>query len=141
MAVEIISDIHFHTVLTYIYHKQEELKLNYYNLVCVEFKDLEKIGNLFVELNHKAYRERYYFDSIGGLDKTIPFYKFQYQGSNAIKNITPLQFIKLLDGIEYHCCDSDDYLKSEAKYIIDSVRKAVVGSLPEYDDAPLLIYG
>lgn len=51
------------------------------------------------------------------------------------QNFNMVQVLKSCDCLEYQSCENDDYEKSIAAKIINSIRTHAIHALPGYDDA------
>ena len=48
---------------------------------------------------------------------------------------SPVEALKLLDGLEYQSCEHEEWETSEARDFCDALRRALIHALPGYDDA------
>lgn len=122
MSSFIVSENHLNTILSYVNSEQANNPyLGQYN-----YEDLSRIGQMFSDENQKGYADRY--------NQDIGMPEFIYKPINT-SNVTPMQFIKLLDCLDYQCNESDDYESTETHKLIERWRKVTYKNLPEYRNA------
>lgn len=122
MSCFIVSDNHIHTILSYILDLVEPNA--YINSLNVE--ELEKIGNMFLKQNHLSYDFRY---NLG--DELNDFFEYKFKKVD-ISNVSPIQFIKLLDCLDYQCCETPNYEETETYKKIQKWIEATWRDVQEY---------
>lgn len=130
MPVFIVSDNHIHTILSYILDLVEPSA--YINPLNTE--QLEKIGNMFLKQNHLSYNFRYGLGN--GLDDFLE-YKFKEVD---VSKISTIQFIKLLNCLDYQCNETSDYENTETytkiqQWVELTLRNLEYAELQEYQEA------
>lgn len=125
MSCFIVSDNHIHTILSYVFSLGEP---NAY-IKPLNIKELEKVGNMFLKQNHLSYNFRY---DLGDELNDFVEYKFKKVDTS---NVSPIQFIKLLDCLNYQCCETSDYEETETYTKIQGWIGATWRELQEYKDA------
>lgn len=48
----------------------------------------------------------------------------------------PVWILKMADCLEYQSCETPDWKDTEAKALLDSIRRLAIAKLPGYDEAP-----
>jgi hypothetical protein len=61
-----------------------------------------------------------------------PIYNFKRVD---VSGVSVIQFLKLLDCLEYQSCEHDGWAQSEARQIVDQFRAQAVTKLPGYEEA------
>lgn len=54
---------------------------------------------------------------------------------SAYKLLTPVQVIKAVDGLSYQSNEHDEWDKSEARHLLDTIKSAAIAQLPGYREA------
>jgi hypothetical protein len=130
MSVFIVSDNHIHTILSYILDLVEPN--TYINPLNIE--ELEKTGNMFLKQNHLSYNSRY------GLGNALDdFLEYKFKEVNVSK-ISTIQFIKLLNCLDYQCSETSDYDNTEThtkiqQWVELTLRNLEYTELQEYQEA------
>jgi hypothetical protein len=119
MSAFIVSYNHINTICNYINRHQILHKF-------VTQDEAEAIGRLWMAENVKSVNNRYSEDDIE------PLYCFSRID---VSHITPIQFIKLLDCLEYQSCEHDDYRESEAYIMLSRYRYGAIGMIEGYQSA------
>ena len=61
---------------------------------------------------------------------------YEFQRINPYRRtLTAVQALKAIDGYEYQSCEHEGWHTSEAKMLIDALRKSLIHALPGYDEA------
>jgi hypothetical protein len=116
------------------------------------FKALEKLHGLsstqlasayadvLYQENIRSVRARYpsdTWDSLPGLIvKPLHIIVSGRDECSAKYRLPVVSILKMCDALEYQSCETEDYRKSVAFDLLDSIRGEAIHSLPGYDDAP-----
>ena len=130
VSVFIVSDNHIHNILSYILDLVESS--DYLNSSNIE--ELEKIGNMFLKQNHLSYN---FCRGLGNALNDFLGYKFKEVD---VSNISPIQFIKLLNCLDYQCRKTPDYKNTETytkiqQWIDLTLRNLEYRNLQEYQES------
>lgn len=77
-----------------------------------------------------------YRDSPGYAPASVEPYTVSEVPRLARPNVSAVEVIKLLQCLEYQCCETDDYKETSAHTWIDNVLSCAIRKLPGYDAAP-----
>lgn len=91
----------------------------------VSVMSAQELGQQLLDANVRSVNYRYN-------DKSVAE---KYVHKVNLTLISPLQVLKALDGLEYQCCEPNDYDGSECDQIINALRRAAIRCLPGYEQA------
>ena len=128
MSAFLVNDLHIDALLTYA-QRAKWVRPSYYchNEKQVTFFDnLDSIGQTLVDQNFRSVNHRYSTEA-----EITNYYFTPYS-----RLLSPVEAIKACDCYNYQACDTgDEYWKSEAHEIIDTIRERAIDELPGMDDA------
>ena len=128
MSAFLVNDKHIDALLTWAVRPRWQAPSHYqHNENKVIFYDnLEVIGQELVNENHKSLTDKYH----------DPYHSHEYKFTPYLNPLSPVQIIKACDCYNYQACETgEDYWKSEAHEIIDTIRERAIDELPGMDDA------
>ena len=110
------------------------------NGACIEISktNATEIGRILLDENERSVRHRYPGcdpDELPGtIGQNAACYKFRRWP--ALVPLAALSILKACDGLEYQCCETDDYEQSLAANIVGAIRKFAISRLPGYSESP-----
>ena len=120
MSAWIVSDAHIDALITYAHSGG-------YDRVNRPETETE-LGQILVNENYRSVNARYR-NEYGEPHR----YTFKPYIDKPLK---PVVVIKLCNCFDYQACETDDYPKTPAAHIVESIRDRAISNLPGYDDAP-----
>ncbi len=128
MSAFLVNDTHIDALLTWAMRPQWQ-SLSYYrhgDKRVTFFDNLDTIGQCLINQNYASLNGRY--------GDTDPAHEYKF--TNYFNPLSPVQVIKACDCYNYQACETgEDYWKSEAHEIIDTIRERAIDELPGMDDA------
>ena len=103
-------------------------------------------ADLLYQENIRSVSARYpddTFDTLPGpheTPKTLTVTHTELFDFNTVCRLTPVDILKMCDGLEYQSCETDDYRETIGFTLLDSIRGAAIRALPGYEDAPWEYY-
>ena len=88
-----------------------------------------EIAQKLVDENYRSVNGRY--------DEETQAHAFQFQ---VVRELTPLEIIKLCNCYRYQACETDDWEQTEAYVIMNELRDMAIMALPGYEEAPWGLY-
>lgn len=121
MSAFVVSDNHIHHILSWVNRNGGQRG---FRQTAIE--ELQVIGQAFVNENYKSVNYRY--------NEQDEPEEYVLKLVNTSK-MSAIEFIKLLDCLEYQCCETDDYDKSLTRQIVTDWRLKAIKLIPGYDSA------
>jgi len=161
MSCFVVSDNHINFILSGVKRydfRYGTVRWNGHTLAKIE-SALDAAGKAMLEVNLRAYAERYgdtteeeiqervaafkfrFFDNIplGGLSKAEAkkaIIEEKRPASEVVASVTQMNVLKLIDGFEYQASDLTGYGETEVAKLMRVIRKAMIQTMPGYEDAP-----
>lgn len=88
-----------------------------------------EIAQKLVDENYRSVNGRY--------DEETQAHAFQFK---VVRELTPIEIIKLCHCYRYQACETDDWEQTEAYVIMNELRDMAISALPGYEEAPWGLY-
>lgn len=128
MSSFIVSDLHLSAVVDAIVDSFPDIPFReyypYYYKGIKHSRTANEIGQILLNANYASVTARY------GDNTFVPNFKRLKRS-----HYPALQYIKLIDSLEYQCSDAYTWEGSEAQHILHSARHKLLTNIPGYDQA------
>jgi len=110
---------------------------NWHELKAGDYDEAQRVGQMLWDENVQSVRSRYPDCKFNG-DLPGPIGEDYIYGEHRaiFGDLEPVAIFKAINCLDYQSCEHDGWKDSEAFAYLDSLRHAVICSLPGYDSAP-----
>lgn len=125
MSAYVVSDKHIDAIMQWASKSRSHPSI-YGKNMSYDSSDQTRVGQILIDENYRSVNYRYKEG-----DKP---HKYRYTSRNTLTP-TPIQILKLLQALDYQCCETNDWRESEAYYIVQSLMSRAIHDLPGYEEA------
>lgn len=129
MSAYIVTDNHIHALINFAIAKRASFYFHP-SREDVTTSNAQEIGQTLLDENYRSVNYRY--------RETEAAPRYQTNGYRSVPD--PVSALKLINCLDYQCCETDDWATTKARAILDGIQAAAIRALPGYDAAPWGLY-